>query len=71
MSETTATITPQPTKITFRHQRLLDALLVDSDVQAARKTAGVGRSTAHRWLDGGVFIRSLVVSFPNPDQKKD
>lgn len=37
-------------ELTLRHQKLLGALVVDPDIQAACKTADVSRSTAHRWL---------------------
>ena len=37
-------------ELTLQHQRLLSALVLDPNIQAACKTAGVGRSTAHRWL---------------------
>ena len=37
-------------ELTLQQQQLLSALVVDPNIQAACKTAGVGRSTAHRWL---------------------
>ncbi len=47
-------------ELTLRHQRLISALVVDPDVLAACKVAGVGRSTAHRWLRDPAFRAELA-----------
>ena len=60
MNETITPTTPQPMRLTRRHQRLLSALVIDPDVQAASQTAGVARSTAHRWLNDPVFRDELA-----------
>ena len=60
MNETPDTIPAQPMKLTHRHQRLLSALVVDPDIQAASKAARVARSTAHRWLNDPVFRDELA-----------
>jgi hypothetical protein len=52
--------TPTPPPKDFRRQKLLEALLVEPDVQTASKTAGVGRSTAHRWLKDAAFQNQLA-----------
>lgn len=49
-----------PMELTLRHQRLISALVVDPDVLAACKVAGVGRSTAHRWLRDPAFRAELA-----------
>lgn len=46
--------------LTLRHQRLLIALVENPDIQAACKAAGIGRSTAHRWLKDPVFRAELA-----------
>ncbi len=61
MSEITADETTEPKMVlTTRHQKLAGALVVDPDIQAACKTAGVGRSTAHRWLRHPAFRDELA-----------
>ncbi len=47
-------------ELTLRHHQLLGALVVDPDVRAACKAAGVGRTTAHRWLNDPAFRAELV-----------
>ena len=46
--------------LTLRQQQLLVALVANPDIQAACKVAGVGRSTAHRWLKDPVFRAELA-----------
>ena len=52
---------PYPkTELTLQQQQLLGALIVDPNIQAACKGVGVGRTTAHRWLQDPVFRDELV-----------
>jgi hypothetical protein len=43
-----------------RQQRFLAALVLEPDIQAAAKAAGVGRTTAHRWLREPAFRDELA-----------
>ena len=43
-----------------RQMALLAALVCNPDIQAASKTAGVGRTTAHRWLREPAFQEELT-----------
>ena len=48
------------TGLPLRQQQLLVELVANPDIQAACKAAGVGRSTAHRWLKEPVFRAELA-----------
>jgi hypothetical protein len=47
-------------ELTARQKRLLAALVLDPDIQAAAKAVGVGRTTAHRWLREPAFRDELA-----------
>ena len=47
-------------ELTFRHQQLIGALVVAPDIQSACKAVGVGRTTAHRWLNDPTFRAELA-----------
>lgn len=45
---------------TARQQKLLIELVKNPDIQAAAREAGVGRSTAYRWLEDSAFAAELT-----------
>ena len=49
-----------PDGLTARQEKLLSTLVGNPNIQAASKAAGVGRSTAHRWLQEPVFRAELT-----------
>jgi|GEM_PF-492641 len=49
-----------PMELTLRHQQLIGALVVAPDIRAACKAVGVGRTTAHRWLNDPAFRAELA-----------
>ena len=49
-----------PDGLTARQEKLLSTLVGNPNIQAAAKAAGVGRSTAHRWLQEPVFRAELT-----------
>lgn len=52
---------PEPgAQLTIRQRRLLSVLVADPDIQAAARAAGVGRTTAHRWLRQPAFRDELA-----------
>lgn len=60
-AEQNGTPPPQiPRPFTARQEKLLAALVTNPDVQAACKTAGVGRTTAYRWLRDPAFRDALA-----------
>ena len=42
-----------------RQQKLLVELLKNPDIQAASRAAGIGRTTAYRWLEDSAFAAEL------------
>lgn len=46
--------------ITPRQEKLVAALLTQPDIQSAAKAAGVGSTTAHRWLKQPAFQEALT-----------
>lgn len=48
-----------PRAFTARQKKLLAAFVVNPDVQAACKAAGIGRTTAYRWLREPAFRDAL------------
>ena len=46
-------------ELTARQQRLLVELVKNPDLQSAARAAGVGRTTAYRWLDQPAFAGEL------------
>jgi len=48
-------------ELTARQEKLLTLLAASPNIQAASKTAGIGRSTAHRWLNDPVFRKELTI----------
>jgi phage terminase small subunit len=47
-------------ELTPRQEKLLSALVADPEITAAAKSAGVGRSSAHRWLRQPSFKAELA-----------
>ncbi len=51
---------PAERSISPRQEKLVAALLTQPDIQSAAKTAGVGSTTAHRWLKQPAFQEALT-----------
>jgi hypothetical protein len=49
-----------PNGLTARQEKLLSILADNPNIQAAAKAAGVGRTTAHRWLKEPSFREELT-----------
>lgn len=49
-----------PDDLTARQEKLLSLLVENPNIQAAAKAAGIGRSTAHRWLQERQFREELT-----------
>jgi hypothetical protein len=49
-----------PEGLTARQEKLLSFLAGNPNIQAAAKAAGVGRTTAHRWLKESAFREELT-----------
>ena len=47
-------------ELTTRQQKLLLELVRNPDIQAAARNAGVGRTTAYRWLEKPEFYKELT-----------
>ena len=56
--------TPQPGStpegLTARQHKLLRVLVDNPNIQTAARAAGVGRTTAHRWLNEPLFLQELT-----------
>jgi hypothetical protein len=48
------------TELPPRQQKLISALVVEPEIRAAARAAGVGRTTAHRWLHQPAFHDELA-----------
>lgn len=48
-----------PSPLTDRQQKLLIELVRTNDIKAACRAAGIGRTTAYRWLDQPEFSNEL------------
>jgi hypothetical protein len=52
---------PEPKKaLTARQKKLLTVLVGMTDLKAAANIAGVGRTTAHRWMKEPLFLEELT-----------
>jgi hypothetical protein len=49
-----------PAGLTARQEKLLSILAVNPNIQAAAQAAGIGRTTAHRWLNEPCFREELT-----------